>query len=161
MKSIIASFSGFALFVMTATVNSAAVYNDLTIPPALTGTTFNLWLGQTNKQFWALTNAPLTIYSNGASKATISFKATTGTTYALKFATNIVNLRWSDVTTVTSPGSLASFVETDPARLAQSPGFYRVKMPVNSDLPGNVPAALTAQKSAALANDPICTTTPK
>ena len=97
----------------------------------------------------------------GATNATISFKATAGTTYALQFATNLANPSWSDVTTVTSPGSLASFVETDPGRLARSPGFYRVKMPVNSDLPGNTPAALAVQKSAAVVVDPICTTTTK
>ena len=50
----------------------AQTYNALVIPPTISGTTFNLWLAQTNKQFWT-TNPPLNIYSNGAATVTYGY----------------------------------------------------------------------------------------
>ena len=66
----------------------------------------------------------------GGTNATLKFKATTGTTYTLQYTTNLLGTNWSTISSVTSTGSTASFTETNLARLAKSPGFYRVQMPV-------------------------------
>lgn len=66
----------------------------------------------------------------GNTNATLKFKATTGTTYTLQYSTGLTSTNWSDITTVTSSGTSATFTETNTSRLAQSPGFYRVKMPL-------------------------------
>ena len=57
----------------------------------------------------------------------LDFKATPGTTYSLKWSPNMNT--WSDVGSVTSDGTSATFIETDPARLAGPRGFYRVTIP--------------------------------
>ena len=67
---------------------------------------------------------------SGSTNVSLNFKATTGTTYTLQYSTNLNGANWSDITTVTSGGASANFTETNAARLAQSPGFYRVKMPL-------------------------------
>ena len=85
----------------------------------------------------------------GATNATVTFKATTGTTYAVQFNSNLASTNWNEVTTVTSSGSLASFTETNTARLAQSVGFYRIVMPVISDPATMASAALLSKTSAA------------
>ena len=63
---------------------------------------------------------------------TLQFKATPGTTYKLQYSRNMDSSSWADVGYVTSNGTSANFVDTDPTRLAQPRGFYRVAIPVNS-----------------------------
>ncbi len=41
----------FALLATPASSPAVAAYNQLMIPPALTGPVFHLWLSQTNKAF--------------------------------------------------------------------------------------------------------------
>ncbi|MBI3882561.1 MAG: multicopper oxidase domain-containing protein [Verrucomicrobia bacterium] len=48
---------------------AASAYNQLLIPPVLTGPVFNLSLGQTNKAFWANLNKP-NFYPNAATPTT-------------------------------------------------------------------------------------------
>ena len=62
----------------------------------------------------------------------LQFKATPGTTYKLQYSKNMDSSSWSDIGTVTSDGTSANFTDTDPTRLAQPRGFYRVTIPVNS-----------------------------
>ena len=85
----------------------------------------------------------------GATNATVTFKATTGTTYAVQFSSDLAGTNWNEAATVTSSGSLASFTETNTARLAQSVGFYRIVMPVISDPAANASAAVLAKTAAA------------
>ena len=61
---------------------------------------------------------------------TLQFKATPGTTYTLQYSPDLTTNSWTDIGSVTSDGSSATFTETDPARLAQAKGYYRVKIPV-------------------------------
>lgn len=57
----------------------------------------------------------------------LNFKATAGTTYTLQWSPDLST--WTDVGSVTSNGSSASFTETDATRLSGSRGFYRVTVP--------------------------------
>ena len=59
----------------------------------------------------------------------LDFKATPGTTYTLQYSPSMSTGSWSDIGSVTSDGSSATFVETDGTRLGQSRGFYRVTIP--------------------------------
>ena len=61
------------LSAIAATSLRAQTYNALWIPPTISGTTFNLSLSQTNKQFWASNAAPLNIFSNGAATTTYGY----------------------------------------------------------------------------------------
>ena len=65
--------------------------------------------------------------TGGNSLITLQFQATPGTTYTLQYSTNLST--WTDVGSVTSDGTSASFTETDELRLGQARGFYRVKIP--------------------------------
>ena len=67
------------------------------------------------------------------STITIPFVATTGTTYVLQYSASFTAESWSDIGSVTSDGTTATFNETDTNRLAQSWGYYRVVMPVRND----------------------------
>ena len=70
---------------------------------------------------------------NGTNPAiALQFKATPGTTYTLQYSPNMTIGSWTDVGSVTSDGASASFNETDPTRLGQARGFYRIAMPVVS-----------------------------
>jgi bilirubin oxidase len=60
----------------------------------------------------------------------IPFVATVGTTYLLQYSTDPNAGTWTDIGSITSDGSAATFVETDTNRLTLPRGFYRVKMPV-------------------------------
>ncbi len=60
----------------------------------------------------------------------LQFKATPGTTYTLQYSADMTTNSWTDVGSVTSNGTSASFTETDTTRLGQARGFYRVKIPV-------------------------------
>ena len=73
--------------------------------------------------------ASFTRYGNN-SLIQLDFKATPGTTYTLQWSPDLTN--WTDVGSVTSDGTSASFTETDQARLSGSKGFYRVKIPTIS-----------------------------
>ncbi len=57
----------------------------------------------------------------------LDFKSTPGTTYSLKWSPDMNT--WSDVGSVTSDGTSATFVETDANRLAGARGFYKVSIP--------------------------------
>lgn len=57
----------------------------------------------------------------------LDFKATPGTTYTLQWSADLST--WTDVGSVTSDGTSASFTETDATRLSGSRGFYRVMIP--------------------------------
>ncbi len=59
----------------------------------------------------------------------LDFKATPGTTYTLQYSPNMTTGSWTDIGSVTSDGSSATFIETDPTRLGQARGFYRVTIP--------------------------------
>ncbi len=60
----------------------------------------------------------------------LDFRATPGTTYTLQYLSDLTTGTWTDIGSVTSDGSTATFTETDAARLAQPRGFYRVTIPV-------------------------------
>lgn len=60
---------------------------------------------------------------------TLQFKATPGTTYTLQYSSDLTTGSWTDVGSVTSDGTSASFTETDATRLGQAKGYYRVKIP--------------------------------
>ncbi|MBX7208599.1 MAG: YHYH protein [Verrucomicrobiaceae bacterium] len=60
----------------------------------------------------------------------LDFKSTPGTTYTLQWSPDLTN--WTDVGSVTSDGTSATFTETDQTRLGGSKGFYRVKIPTIS-----------------------------
>ncbi len=62
-------------------------------------------------------------------KIVMNFKATSGTTYTLQFSSDLTQSSWRDIASVTSNGSSVTYTETDPVRLAATPGFYRVKIP--------------------------------
>jgi bilirubin oxidase len=64
------------------------------------------------------------------SQISLVFKSTPGTTYTLQYSPNMLTGSWTDIGSVTSDGSSAAFTETDPVRLAQARGFYRVTIPV-------------------------------
>ncbi len=59
----------------------------------------------------------------------LNFKATPGTTYSLMYSSDLTTSSWKEVGSVTSDGTSATFTETDPTRLGQSRGFYRVTVP--------------------------------
>jgi FtsP/CotA-like multicopper oxidase with cupredoxin domain/arylsulfatase A-like enzyme len=59
----------------------------------------------------------------------LDFKATPGTTYTLQHSPNMTTGSWTDVGSVTSDGTSATFIETDATRLGQARGFYRVTIP--------------------------------
>ena len=59
----------------------------------------------------------------------LDFKATTGTTYVLQYSTDLTTGSWTDIGSVTSDGTSATFTETDATRLGQARGFYRVTIP--------------------------------
>ncbi len=59
----------------------------------------------------------------------LDFKATPGTTYTLQYSPDMTTGSWTDVGSVTSDGSSATFIETNATRLGQPKGFYRVKIP--------------------------------
>ena len=61
---------------------------------------------------------------------TLDFKATPGTTYTLQYSSDLTAGSWTDIGSVTSNGTSASFTETDSTRLSQARGFYRVTIPV-------------------------------
>ena len=63
----------------------------------------------------------------------LNFKATAGSTYNLQYSTDLSN--WTDIGSVTSNGTSATFTETSSTRLAQAKGFYRVCMPAVSTSP--------------------------
>ncbi len=60
----------------------------------------------------------------------LDFRATPGTTYTLQYLSDLTTGTWTDIGSVTSDGSTATFTELDAARLAQPRGFYRVTIPV-------------------------------
>ena len=60
---------------------------------------------------------------------TLQFKATSGTTYALQYSADMTTGSWTDIGSVTSDGTAATFNETDTTRLGQAKGFYRVSIP--------------------------------
>ncbi len=60
----------------------------------------------------------------------LDFKSTPGTTYTLQYLSDLTTGTWTDIGSVTSDGSTATFTELDAARLAQPRGFYRVTIPV-------------------------------
>jgi hypothetical protein len=60
----------------------------------------------------------------------LDFQATPGTTYTLQYHTDLTNGTWTDIGSVTSDGTSATFIETDATRLGQARGFYRVTIPV-------------------------------
>jgi len=60
---------------------------------------------------------------------TLDFKATAGTTYTLQYSPTMTTGSWTDIGSVTSDGSSATFYETDATRLGQARGFYRVAIP--------------------------------
>lgn len=57
----------------------------------------------------------------------LDFKSTPGTTYTLQWSPDLST--WTDVGSVTSDGTSASFTETDATRLSGTKGFYRVTVP--------------------------------
>ncbi len=59
----------------------------------------------------------------------LDFKATPGTTYTLQYSTDLTTGSWTDIGSVTSDGTTATFNENDPSRLGQARGFYRVTIP--------------------------------
>jgi len=59
----------------------------------------------------------------------LNFKSTPGTTYTLQYSRNLTTGSWSDIGSVTSDGTSAAFIETDPERLADTRGFYRIQIP--------------------------------
>ena len=63
------------------------------------------------------------------SLVTLEFKSTPGTTYTLQYSADLTTGSWIDVGSVTSDGTTATFNETDPTRLGQARGFYRVSIP--------------------------------
>ncbi len=63
----------------------------------------------------------------------LQFKATPGTTYIVQYSPDMTTGSWLDVGSITSDGTSGDFYETDPARLGQARGFYRVTMPVISE----------------------------
>ncbi len=62
----------------------------------------------------------------------MQFKATPGTTYTVQYSPDVTTGSWVDVGSITSNGTSGDFYETDPTRLGQGRGFYRVTMPVIS-----------------------------
>ncbi len=60
---------------------------------------------------------------------TLQFKATVGTTYTLQYSADMTTGSWTDIGSVTSDGTSATFNETDATRLGQARGFYRVAIP--------------------------------
>ncbi len=60
---------------------------------------------------------------------TLQFKATVGTTYTLQYSADMTTGSWTDIGSVTSDGTSATFNETDATRLGQARGFYRVVIP--------------------------------
>lgn len=60
---------------------------------------------------------------------TLQFKATVGTTYTLQYSADLTTGSWTDIASVTSDGTSATFNETDTTRLGQARGFYRVTIP--------------------------------
>ena len=60
---------------------------------------------------------------------TLQFKATPGTTYTLQYSADLTTGSWTDIASVTSDGTSATFNETDTTRLGQARGFYRVAIP--------------------------------
>lgn len=63
----------------------------------------------------------------------LDFKATPGTTYTLQYSTDMST--WTTIGSVTSDGNSAGFTETDPTRLGQAKGFYRVVLPTAPNAP--------------------------
>jgi FtsP/CotA-like multicopper oxidase with cupredoxin domain/arylsulfatase A-like enzyme len=59
----------------------------------------------------------------------LDFKTTPGTTYTLQYSADMTTGSWTDIGSVTSDGTSASFTETDASRLGQARGFYRVAIP--------------------------------
>jgi hypothetical protein len=59
----------------------------------------------------------------------MGFRSTPGTTYSLQYSKDLTTGSWSDIGSVTSDGTSASFTETDASRLSDSRGFYRVRIP--------------------------------
>ncbi len=74
--------------------------------------------------------ASFTRYGNN-SLIQLDFKATPGTTYTLQWSPDLSS--WSEVGSVTSDGTSASFTETDTTRLSGARGFYRVNIPTISN----------------------------
>ena len=70
--------------------------------------------------------ASFTRYGNN-SLIQLDFKATPGTTYTLQWSPDLGT--WTDIGSVTSDGTSASFTETDSTRLNGTSGFYRVNIP--------------------------------
>lgn len=86
----------------------------------------------------------------------LRFNATTGTTYTLQYSPDMSAGSWSSIATTTSAASLADFIETDPARLAASGGFYRIIMPLIPDAASGV-----SRTTASQPKDPFCGLTTK
>ena len=59
----------------------------------------------------------------------LDFKSTPGTTYTLQYMTDLTTGTWTEIGSVTSDGTSATFTELDAARLSQARGFYRVTIP--------------------------------
>lgn len=79
-----------------------------------------------NNQTESLAVASFTRYG-GNNLIQLNFNSTVGTTYSLQWSPDLST--WTDVGSVTSNGSSATFYETDATRLSGSKGFYRVMVP--------------------------------
>ncbi|WP_395737609.1 YHYH protein [Prosthecobacter sp.] len=82
-----------------------------------------------NNAVESLAVASFTRYGNN-SLIQLDFKATPGTTYTLQWSPD--SSTWTDIGSVTSNGTSATFTETDSTRLSGARGFYRVAIPTIS-----------------------------
>ncbi|MEI8037834.1 MAG: DUF1566 domain-containing protein [Verrucomicrobiota bacterium] len=65
----------------------------------------------------------------GSATAAISWVSLPDSAYTIQFSPSLTTGSWTSIATFQSIGSLSTFIDTNPARLAQPKGFYRVLLP--------------------------------
>jgi hypothetical protein len=89
-------------------------------------------MGQFIVQNNAVEDLAIASFTRSGSNPSIhmQFLATPGTTYSVQYSPDATTGSWTEVGSVTSNGTSADFLETDPTRLGLARGFYRVAIPV-------------------------------